>query len=48
VVNIVNHDKGAKILLAGIETMRMIRKGRLDSTKGQVASTANQFYSLAF
>jgi hypothetical protein len=34
VVNIVNHDKGAKILLAGIETMHMIRKGQLDSTKG--------------
>jgi hypothetical protein len=26
----------------------MIRKGQLDSTKGQVASAANQFYSLAF
>jgi putative transposase len=38
----------AKVLLAGIETMHMICKGRLDSTKGQVASAANQFYSLAF
>jgi putative transposase len=38
----------AKILLAGIETMPMIRKGQLDSTKGQVASAANQFYSLVF
>jgi hypothetical protein len=48
VVNIVNHDKGAKILLAGIETMHMIRKRQLDSTKGQFASAAIQFYSLAF
>jgi transposase-like protein len=38
----------AKILLAGIETMHMIRKGQLDNTKWQVASAANQFYSLAF
>jgi putative transposase len=37
----------AKIPLAGIETMHMIRKGQLDSTKGQVVSAANQFYSLA-
>ena len=37
-----------RILLTAIETMHMIRKGQLDSTKGQVASAANQFYSLAF
>jgi hypothetical protein len=28
--------------------MHMIGKGQLDRTKGQVASAANQFYSLAF
>ncbi len=38
----------ARILLAGIETMHMIRKGQLDCPKGQVASAADQFYSLAF
>jgi putative transposase len=38
----------AKILLAGIETMHTIRKDQLDKTEGQVASAANQFYSLAF
>jgi putative transposase len=38
----------ARILLAGIETTHMIRKGQLDNTKGQVASAPNQFYSLAF
>jgi putative transposase len=37
----------AKILLAGSETMDMIRKDELNSTKEQVASAANQFYSLA-
>jgi hypothetical protein len=38
----------AKTLLAGIETMHMIRKGQLDSTEGQATSAATQFYSLAF
>jgi transposase-like protein len=38
----------ARILLAGIETMHMIRKGQLDCPEGQVASAARQFYSLAF
>ena len=38
----------ARILLAGIEVMHMIRKGQLDSPEGQVASAAKQFYSLAF
>jgi transposase-like protein len=38
----------ARILLAGIETMHMIRKGQLDCAEGQVASAAKQFYSLAF
>jgi transposase-like protein len=38
----------ARILLAGIETMHMIRKGQVDCPAGQVASAAKQFYSLAF
>jgi hypothetical protein len=38
----------ARILLAGIETMHMIRKGQLGGPKGKVASAAKQFYSLAF
>ena len=35
-------------LIAGIETMHMIKKGQLDCPDGQVASAADQFYSLAF
>jgi transposase-like protein len=38
----------AGILIAGIETMHMIRKGQLNCPKGQAASAAAQFYSLAF
>jgi transposase-like protein len=38
----------ARILLAGIETMHMIRKGQLGGPKGKVASAAKPFYSLAF
>jgi putative transposase len=38
----------ARILLAGIETMHMIRKGQLGGPKRKVASAAKQFYSLAF
>ena len=38
----------ARILIAGIEVMHMIRKGQLGSTKDQAASSANQFYSLAY
>jgi putative transposase len=38
----------ARILLAGIETMHMIRKGQLGAFKDQASSAANQFYSLAF
>jgi transposase-like protein len=34
-------------LLAGIETMHMIKKGKLDCPDGKVASAADQFYSLA-
>jgi putative transposase len=35
-------------LIAGIETMHMIKKGQLDGPKGRVRSAAEQFYSLAF
>ena len=38
----------ARIIIAGIETMHMIRKGQLDDIKDQTSSAANQFYSLAF
>jgi transposase-like protein len=38
----------ARILIAGIETMHMIRKGPFDRPMGQALSAANQFYSLAF
>lgn len=35
------------IIIAGIETMHMIKKGQMDCPVGQTMSTANQFYSLA-
>jgi transposase-like protein len=35
-------------LIAGIETMHMIRKGQLDFLEGQSKSAADQVYSLAF
>ncbi len=38
----------ARILIAGVEVMHMIRKGQLGSIKDQASSAANQFYSLAF
>jgi putative transposase len=38
----------ARKLLAGIETMHMIKKGQFRCSTGKVLSTANQFYSLAF
>ena len=38
----------ARILIAGIEVMHMIRKGQLVAIKDRVWSAANQFYSLAF
>jgi putative transposase len=38
----------ARILIAGIEVMHMIRKGQLGEVKDQASSAANQFYSLAF
>ena len=37
----------ARILIAGIETMHMIRKGQMDCPAGQTMSAAQQFYSLA-
>jgi putative transposase len=38
----------ARILIAGIEVMHMIRKGQLGNIKDRASSVANQFYSLAF
>ena len=38
----------ARILIAGIEVMHMIRKGQLGRVKDQASSPAAQFYSLAF
>jgi transposase-like protein len=38
----------ARIIIAGIETMHMIRKGQLGNIKDQASSAAYQFYSLAF
>ena len=37
-----------RIILAGVETMHMIKKGQLDYRNAQASSAANQFYSLAF
>jgi hypothetical protein len=37
-----------RVLLAGTETMHMIRKGQMGHPKGQVASATEQFYALAF
>jgi putative transposase len=37
----------ARRLIAGIETMHMVKKGQLDCPKGQALSAADQFYSLA-
>ncbi len=37
----------ARILIAGIETMHMIRKGQMDFPGGSTTSAAKQFYSLA-
>jgi putative transposase len=38
----------ARRLIAGIETMHMVKKGQLDCPKGTSLSAADQFYSLAF
>jgi len=40
--------RSARALIAGIETMHMIKKGQFDAIKDKVSSAANQFYSLAF
>ncbi len=37
----------ARILIAGVETMHMIRKGQMDCPELKTMSAANQFYSLA-
>ena len=37
----------ARIIIAGIETIHMIRKGQLDCPSGQTMSAVNQFYRLA-
>jgi putative transposase len=37
----------ARRLIAGIETMHMLKKGQLDGPQGQALSAADQFYSLA-
>jgi putative transposase len=36
-----------RFLIAGIETMHMIKKEQLDRPKAQASSAASQFYSLA-
>ena len=36
----------ARIIIAGIETMQMIKKGQMNCPDGQTMSAANQFYSL--
>jgi len=38
----------ARAVIAGIETMHMIKKGQLAGLKDQPSSAADQFYSLAF
>jgi putative transposase len=38
----------ARVIIAGIETMHMIKKGQLRCPDGQVVSAADQFYGLAF
>ena len=38
----------ASILISGIETTHMIKKGQLDRPKAQPSTAASQFYSLAF
>ena len=38
----------ARAVIAGIETMHMIKKGQLAATKDRASSAADKFYSLAF
>ncbi|WP_213958934.1 MULTISPECIES: IS6 family transposase [unclassified Variovorax] len=40
--------RSATKIIAGIESMHMIKKGQLARPEGQVVSAAEQFYSLAF
>ena len=40
--------RSARILLAGIEVMHMIRNGQLGAIKDPASPAANPFYSLAF
>ena len=39
--------RGARILIAGIETMHIIKKGQMDCSEGSTMSAASQFYSLS-
>ena len=38
----------ARTMIAGIETMHMIRKGQHGDIEDETLSAANQYYSLAF
>ena len=38
----------ARVLMAGIETVHMIKKGQLHCPEGAALSAASKFYSLAF
>jgi len=40
--------RSARALIAGIETMHMLKKGQMDYLEGQASSAAAQFYSLTF
>jgi hypothetical protein len=37
----------ARVLIAGIETAHMIKKGQLDRPEGTASSAASKLYSLA-
>jgi len=37
----------ARIIITGVETMYMIRKGQMNCPEGATLSAAQQFYSLA-
>jgi len=39
---------GARAVIAGIETMHMIKKGQLGCSDGHASSAASASYSLAF
>lgn len=38
----------ARIVIAGIETMHMIRKGQMNCNDGSITSASDQFYGMAF